>query len=251
MGRSTTFTAADNGNASYQWVFEGANIAYSNTRVVNVTFTSLGTKTFYLVINSNGCTQTVVGQVQVANCSSGNGNFITFIAKTINNKEVELNWVTANETSASKYMIEQSADNKSFTLIGTIASQNASNNVYKFMDSKPKMGQSFYRIHQMTPANEDVFMSKTEKVMLMEAGKSIIVYPNPVGSILFVEVVDAQNTEGVIYVYNSLGSLVKKQNFVKDQIRYTLDLAELAQGNYIVRVRQDDGKTATAKITKL
>jgi Secretion system C-terminal sorting domain len=159
--------------------------------------------------------------------------------------------VTANETSASKYMIEQSADNKEFTLVGTVASQNGANNVYTFVDSKPKMGQSFYRIHQMTPANEDVFMSKTEKVMLMEAGKSIIVYPNPVGSILFVEVVDAQNTEGVIYVYNSLGSLVKKQDFVKDQIRYTLELGDLAQGTYIVRVRQTDGKTATAKITKL
>jgi hypothetical protein len=71
-----------------------------------------------------------------------------------------------------------------------------------------------------------------------------------VNTSVFIEVVNGENTEGSIEVYNSLGSLVKKQDFIIKQIRYEVDLTELAVGPYIIRVRRNDGKTAIAKITK-
>jgi Secretion system C-terminal sorting domain len=79
----------------------------------------------------------------------------------------------------------------------------------------------------------------------------MLVYPNPIDKTVFVEVLNGENTEGSFEVYNALGILVKTQYFIKNQVRYELDLGELASGNYIVRIRQNDGQTATAKMTKM
>ena len=251
VNRVDVFTAYDNGvGASYQWSFQGANITSSTARIVNVTFTSPGLKTVTLTISKNGCTQTRATLIDVSSCSSSFGNLISFNASIVGNKNVQLNWATTDEREASKYAVEKSVDSINFALIGTVASQNFANNVYAFIDPQPKLGRSYYRIHQLTPLNADIMWSKMEKVMLVEDVLSIIVYPNPVNTSVFIEVVNGENTEGSIEVYNSLGSLVKKQDFIIKQIRYEVDLTELAVGPYIIRVRRNDGKTAIAKITK-
>ncbi len=255
---SRTYTAADNGAGTfYQWLFEGANISASNNRIATVTFTSTGVKTLTLIVAKNGCVQTRTMQITVTNCLSGFGNFMAFTAsvatnKTNNRKEIALNWATNEEKEASKYLIERSSDNVNFALIGTIASINTANNLYAFMDEHPKMGQSFYRIRQLSTIDAPIFTSKTEKILLIEAGKSVIAYPNPVGSTVFVELLDSDNTEGgVLELYNALGALQKTQNFTTNQTRFEWDLSAFAQGNYLIRVRRESGKTATAKINKL
>jgi SprB repeat/Secretion system C-terminal sorting domain len=245
------FTAFDNGvGAFYQWSIEGATITTSNNRVANIIFTSLGRKNVTLTVIKNGCSQTRTTQIEVVNCSGNYGEIITFLS-SVNNKKVRLDWVTTNENNASKYVIETSNDGFDFRSIGSIVSQNRANNVYTFTDNSPKIGRSFYRIHQLTPINEEVRLSKTEKILLGEEALSILVYPNPIDKTVFVEVVNDEITEGSIEVYNPLGLLIKTQYFTKNQVRYELELGELAAGNYIVRVRQNDGKTATAKMTKL
>lgn len=88
--------------------------------------------------------------------------------------------------------------------------------------------------------------------MINEGDKSLLTYPNPIGSTLFVEVL-AENmldTEGVLEVYDVLGQVVKTKNFVKDQVRYELEVGDLVSGNYIIRVRFSDGKSVATKILK-
>ena len=94
-------------------------------------------------------------------------------------------------------------------------------------------------------------VSKSEMITIVGNGQSIITYPNPVASTLFVEVLDADNTEGVLEVYDILGRLVASKNFVKDQIRYELEVGDLLMGQYVVRVRYADGKSVATKILKL
>jgi hypothetical protein len=255
IGWTNVFTAFDNGaGAYYQWTFEGANISSSNNRIVNVVFNSLGDKKVTLTIAKNGCIVTRLIPTTVVNCLAGYGDFITFIT-SVNHKNVRLDWVTANETKASKYVVEQSGDGINFVALTTVVSKNGVNNVYNFVDTKPKMGRSFYRIHQLMPSDESILWSKTEKVLLNDAeGLSILTYPNPINSTVVVEVLDAENaenTEGSLEVYNALGRLVRNQYFIKNQVRYELDVSDLAAGAYIIRVRQNDGKTATAKVTKM
>ena len=252
LGRPNVFSATDNGaGATYQWTIQGANITSSNDRVVNnVTFSSLGDRTTTLTISKNGCTQTRSFPTTVVNCLADYGSIFAFSASSTSNNDVRLNWATTDEKKTSKYMIEKSADNVNFTLIATVASQNLPNNLYAFVDTKPKTGRAFYRIHQMTPQEQEVAMSKTEKVIVAQLGQSLVTYPNPVGSTLFVEVIDADNTEGSIEIYNEMGSLVKVQKFTANQVRYEVNTEGLGKGNYILKIRRTDGTISTTKISK-
>jgi hypothetical protein len=251
LNRVNVFTAADNGaGATYQWTFTGANITSSSSRTPSVTFTSIGSKAVTLTISQNGCTQTRSIPVDVVNCFGNFGTIFAFSASSTNSNGVRLNWATTEEKAPSKYMIEKSVDNVNFTLIGTVASQNLPNNLYSFVDPQPKMGRAFYRLHHITPLDQDIAMSKTEKVTLAEQGQSLVTYPNPVGATLFVEVVDTDNTEGVIEIYSESGRLVKTQKFTANQVRYEVDTTPLARGNYVLKIRKADGTISTTQISK-
>ena len=135
-------------------------------------------------------------------------------------------------------------------ILGTVASQNLPNNLYNFSDPEPKQGRAFYRIHHITMTDQDIAMSKTEKVTVAEQGQALVTYPNPVGSTLFVEVVDTENTEGSIEIYNSTGALVKTQKFTANQVRYEINTESLGKGNYVLKIRKADGSISTTKISK-
>jgi Secretion system C-terminal sorting domain/SprB repeat len=251
LNRPNVFTAADNGaGATYQWTFNGANISSANTRVANVTFTALGARSVTLTISKNGCTITRNVPVDVVNCLADYGNIFAFSVSTTGTNGVRLNWATTDEKKESKYMIEKSVDNVNFTLIGTVASQNSPNNLYNFSDPEPKQGRSFYRIHQMTLQNADVNMSKTERVVMAAPNQALVSYPNPAGANLFVEIVDMDNTEGVIEIYSEAGALVKTQRFTANQVRYEVDTNNLGTGSYFVKVRRADGTVTTTKFSK-
>jgi hypothetical protein len=251
LNRPNVFTAADNGTgATYQWTFNGANISSANTRVANVTFTALGARSVTLTISKNGCTITRNVPVDVVNCLADYGNIFAFSVSTTGTNGVRLNWATTDEKKESKYMIEKSVDNVNFTLIGTVASQNSPNNLYNFSDPEPKQGRSFYRIHQMTLQNADVNMSNTERVVMAAPNQALVSYPNPAGANLFVEIVDMDNTEGVIEIYSEAGALVKTQRFTANQVRYEVDTNNLGTGSYFVKVRRADGTVTTTKFSK-
>jgi hypothetical protein len=251
VNRPTSFTAEDNGvGATYQWSFPGADITSSNARTVNVTFNSLGSRNVTLTISKNGCLQTRTFPINAVSCFGNFGTLFAFSATAGNNNSVRLNWATTDEKQESKYMIEKSVDNVNFTLIATVASQNLPNNLYTFSDPQPKMGRAFYRIHHITLLDQDITMSKTEKVTVAEQGQSLVTYPNPVGSTLFVEVVDVENTEGSIEIYNAMGELVKSQKFTANQVRYEVNTESLGKGNYVLKIRKADGSISTTKISK-
>jgi hypothetical protein len=251
VNRPSTFTAEDNGaGATYIWTFTGANQTSVLNRVATVNFTSTGVKTVTLTVSKNGCVVTRTFTVDVVSCFADFGNIFAFSVSTTGSNGVKLNWATTDEKQASKYMIEKSVDNVNFSLIGTVASQNLPNNLYNFSDPQPKQGRAFYRIHQMTMQNADVNMSKTERVVVAEQGQSLVSYPNPAGANLFVEVVDIDNTEGVIEIYSEAGALVKTQKFTANQVRYEVDTHNLGTGNYFVKVRRADGTVTTTKFSK-
>ena len=102
----------------------------------------------------------------------------------------------------------------------------------------------------MTLSNDEVMMSKVQKITIADKGQALVTYPNPVGSTLFVEVVDTDNAEGTIEIYNSVGALVKTQQFTANQVRYEVNTENLGKGNYILKIRKADGSVSTTKISK-
>ena len=246
------FVAVDNGpTATYRWTFTGANITASVSRIPQVIFTSTGTKQVTLEVTANGCTQTKTANVTVTNCLGAYGGFVGFNANPVREKEVMLDWATTDEQKPSNYLIEKSNDGINYTTIGSVASQNKANNLYRFADVEPKMGRSFYRIHQISLDNIDVKTTDAKKILMGLSGQSVLTYPNPAQSSVFVEVLDADNAEGTIEVYNHIGILVRTQKFTSNQMRYEINTDNLSSGTYILKIRRSDGDVKSVKISKL
>lgn len=251
LNQDVSFTATENVvGATYNWSFPGTNIPNSSSRIATVRFNSLGQKTVTLTVSANGCTATATMTVNVTSCTGIFGGFVGFNANPVNQREVMLDWATSDEQVGSRYLVEKSIDGVNFTTIGEINSQNGSNNLYRFADKEPKMGRSFYRIHQVMMDNTDVKTTEAKKVVVGQ-NQGVLTYPNPARSSVFVEVLDADNAQGVIEVYNHVGSLIQSQRFESNQMRYQINTENLPTGTYIVKIRNANGDVRSVKINKL
>ncbi len=252
LNQEVTFTADENvAGATYSWSFTGANVSSGATRTQTIRFTSVGQKQVTLTVSAFGCQRSRVITVNVSACLGAFGGFEGFNATPLNQKEVMLDWATSNEQVESKYLIEKSTDGINFTVVGSVISQNKTNNLYRFADTEPKMGRSFYRIHQVTMNDVDVKTTEAKKVLMSQNGQNVLAYPNPAQSSVFVEVLDADNAAGTIEVYNHIGLLIKTQKFTSDQMRYQVNTDDLSSGTYILKIRRSDGDVKSVKITKL
>ena len=251
LNQNVTFGAASNdAGATYFWSIPNGTIVTTAGQTVTVRFTSLGRKTVRVDVSRGGCTLTNTIIVDVVSCAQGSGSVDNFNASVMNTKSVSLDWVTTGEKLTSKYMVERSADGKDFELVAEISSQNNANNVYRFVDKEPKMGRSFYRLKHIENDGNISYTAAKKTVIYINGGEPVMAYPNPVNNQLFVEVLDVENTEGVIEIYNSNGTMLKSQNFNKDQVRYEMNLSGLPVGNYILRVLQADGTSRSIKVSK-
>ncbi|NJN33615.1 MAG: T9SS type A sorting domain-containing protein [Saprospiraceae bacterium] len=252
LNTDVEFTADDNGsNASYTWYFEGANVSSARGRTVKVKFTSLGGKKITLEVFNNGCNSRLVSDLDVRNCLTNNTGVLSgFSATVMNQNDVMVAWTTTQEQTISKYLIERSFDGKEFDVIGSVASNLKPANNYIFHDTKPKRGRSFYRLRQMVDEKE-VRMSEVKKTIIFVKGnESALVYPNPVGDQLFVELLEVENTEGSIEVYNTFGQLIKTERFGKDQSRYEVNTSDMPTGTYILRILPASGTSSAIKVFK-
>ena len=100
---------------------------------------------------------------------------------------VDVKWSTASELNAAWFDVQRSSDNSSFETIGRVLAQGNSvtTNEYTFVDPKPLMGQSYYRLLQV---DDDGTSELTHSVPVFFKPKDALlqVYPNPVRDELFI-----------------------------------------------------------------
>jgi hypothetical protein len=103
---------------------------------------------------------------------------LTSFTATKNNKEVDLRWITTEESNMNHYEIEKSVTGNSFATIKTINSRGTSStNDYSITDQQPNKGINYYRL-KMIDNNGKTVYSKIAAVYFSN-GKAIILYPNP------------------------------------------------------------------------
>ena len=253
INEAISFTAQNNGvGATYSWTFQGGSITSSTSRTPTVTFATVGQKTVTLSVTNNGCTATTTITVNINPCFGGAfGNLVGFNANPLSTKEVMLDWATSNEQQPSRFLVQKSKDGITFNTIGELASQNGINNLYRFSDKEPKMGRSYYRIRQIAPDNSEVRTSDAKKVLVGQNGQNVLTYPNPAQSSIFVEVLDADNLEGTVEIYNHIGALVRSQKIVSSIVRFEVNTENLPIGTYVLKIRHSDGRIESAKISKM
>lgn len=170
------------------------------------------------------------------------------------NPNVELNWLSSEETNFSHYEIERSIDgvhySKQALILGSAVSSTEKNYNYTDQNIEQHTGIIYYRL---TAVDINGKMSQST-IRIVQIGQvkhlSISTYPNPVVSSARIVLPAAWNTKTVnIEVFNQSGQKVKNLNQVAQSQYIEMNMAELADGIYIIKAGSGN-ETAVQKILK-
>lgn len=169
-------------------------------------------------------------------------NLLSFKAQLISfaEKQVKLDWTTANEINIASYVVERSSGNL-FTAIGTVIANNtAGNQSYSFTDAKPLTGTSYYRLKLI---DKDGKFKYSEIRTIKNSNEiSLGLSPNPATTKIDVFYLKAK--EGaVLTVVNMSGQVqLMKAVPVGSMQMADVDVSGLAKGYYIITVQNGDEK---------
>ncbi len=171
------------------------------------------------------------------------------------NKQIDLNWTTAQETNNDHFDIERSLDGVNYQAIGRVNSKLHNTSLptdYTFSDLNPANGMNFYRLKQVNADGKfnysDIVSIKFDNPVI----SVLAINPNPVGKTLRI-VCDANETTAVTCnIYNSDGRLVKTiaTNFVIGSNAISADVSSLASGTYFVVLSRPNERMAEGKFIK-
>jgi len=165
-------------------------------------------------------------------------NILSFDAKALNNKTVQLTWNVAAEVDVKEYIVERSNDNRNWSAIGTVKASQKS--TYGFNDNSPASGVNYYRL-AIKDVNASVAFSDIRSVNFSGKG-NMALYPNPANNTLFVSGTDDKNV--VISIYNEVGQIVNTLSSNGETIRTGgIDVSKLLPGAYSIQVKGESGLT--------
>jgi len=177
--------------------------------------------------------------------------FISFNAKCEGNKIV-ISWKTAQEQNSSHFDVEESPDGIHWTVIGTQTAAGNSNNEksYSFMVNNP-VQNSFYRIAEYD------FDGRVNYTGIIKSSCNtpdvFKLSPNPTRDKVAINLITDHESQAIIKIFDSKGSLVKQQrtNVIQGSNQFTVDLASLASGIYQLQVNWNNGqKKNTVRVVK-
>jgi hypothetical protein len=148
-------------------------------------------------------------------------------------------------------VVERSRDARKFDEIAQIAGVGTSaiRNAYSFTDSHYEKGINYYRLKQVDMDGSFAY----SRMIAIESGgmKGVKYFPNPVQSLLSIELPDTEMTEWHVKVFNSAGQCVLDKERVKtSKGKMSLDLAKLPAGVYQIVV-SDDITTHNFSVVKI
>lgn len=149
-------------------------------------------------------------------------------------KTIELNWETISEFKCDRYELEISRDGLDYQLIATVNGSGTTTLPSNYAVSIPKNNAIQYaRLRQVDEDGESVVYGPFS---LMCDATDIVIYPNPARDETYV-ICPKSYHETAISIYDSKGNLVlESAHDFKSSEMTTLDLSELSEGMYIVKL---------------
>ncbi|MCW3119802.1 MAG: hypothetical protein JWM28_3884 [Chitinophagaceae bacterium] len=178
--------------------------------------------------------------------------FFNAIADNSNSK-VDLKWITSTEINASHFVIERSTDGIHFSDQGMVSAfgNSTEQKNYFFNDNFSSAAGStiYYRLRQVD--NNGTFDYSPIRTIQIEqsAGKTALVYPNPVTNKLYISIPAGwQNKKVVLELFNSTGQLEKRSE-VSGSFIEPVNMIHFTPGIYMVRMSCNN-EMARQKIIK-
>lgn len=171
---------------------------------------------------------------------------------------IELHWIVQAEINNDYYTLEKSADGESFENIARVKGMGTTSQTtkYKFMDTDPFPGKSYYRLKQ-TDYNGRETSLKTINVTFkspFENFRIISVYPNPLENDFLVVELYSESIQPVNFkLINPMGKVVQSDNFTASEgyIRQRLNnFNSLEKGIYFLSFYSEGIQSRQIKILK-
>lgn len=154
----------------------------------------------------------------------------------VEDQGIKLEWVTALEIENDFFSIERRNQDEDWQPIGKVKGQGTTDSPtsYSFVDNNPANGSNVYRIRQV---DFDGGFDYSRQIEVSFLSEDLTVYPNPT--------YDKINISGVtdlkfiqIELFSTTGQLLKSEIKKLNGSAYNinLDISELPEGNYILRV---------------
>jgi len=162
-----------------------------------------------------------------------------------------LNWTTTAEVSNAYFAVEKTVTGKDFKEIGKIlgAGNSAVTNHYKFLDTSYPKGMSYYRLKQVDKNGQFAY----SRIVSIDAkhSRELKFFPNPVESVLTMELPDTETKSVHVQVINGAGQEVfSKQKVNVNKGNLELDIAKLPTGIYQV-ILSGENKKYNLSVLKL
>ena len=161
-----------------------------------------------------------------------------------------MGWSTSNESGVRSFVLEKSNNGIAFSVLTTVPAHNNSGvNGYTFNDDIAQKGTIYYRL-KVVDNNGSYFYSKTLKISTDNKNQTLYnIYPNPVKNELTVDFNGVSDNIEASVVSLSGKELVRLP--LQDGIsKKTIEVGQLAKGEYLLVIRGKQGEVNTIKFTK-
>lgn len=160
---------------------------------------------------------------------------VTFGAKKVQQSAI-LSFSTASELNNSHFDIERSTDGRTFEKIGEVKGAGDSQVAvyYTFTDRQPARGTNYYRLRQVD-FDGTASLSKVVSLQFGQAG-GVVLFPTPVAETMNVRFDEAFATDANWQVVDVNGRVVSEGVFAAEQKDFSIPVATLMQGAYVLRV---------------
>lgn len=171
------------------------------------------------------------------------------------NRQVDLNWTTAQEMNNDHFDIERSLDGVNYQPIASVASKYHTTSLktdYSFTDASPVNGIDFYRLKQVALDGKFIF-SDVIAVKFDNPVLSIIsINPDPVIHTLNMRCAANESTKATCNIYNSEGRLVRniETYFTQGQNNIVEDVSLLPAGTYFIILSRPNERITESKFVK-
>jgi hypothetical protein len=172
--------------------------------------------------------------------------YISGLTAVFKQNLVELSWIVYDNKNGSHFEIERFSDNKlaDYAALGTVPLTEAGIGKYTFEDKNPLPGTNYYRLKQVDLDQSFTYSSIVSVDNSSIAGLSL--WPVPATDKTNISFLSPRKGEGSMELFNTNGMILKTIPLKVEEgsNQYLMDISNLSQGLYIIKVNYSNESSA-------
>jgi hypothetical protein len=229
---------------SLEQLWDDAQSLWANDAQSNITYNGDGTIAEIIDQNWNDSTSVWVNDTRATlSYTTGCALPVTLLDFTaaLNGKVAQLQWTTVTEINTKNFIVQRSADGRSFENIGSVnaVGNSTQKTSYQFTDAEvlsKGVNKIYYRLQMMDKDGAFTY-SKVAIINITPNGKMFVIYPNPVKDQLFATS-SASLNNAEIRITDQSGKVVYSQQIhgVQAGVQNKVNVANLGKGVYYIQI---------------